>query len=508
MNIPASQHVVILGGGLAGLAAAEALLAASGGLAPRVTLIEPSGGYGGVIGTVRRDGWLIERSADNFLAARPEAVGLVERLGLAGDLVGVDPRVRRALIFQRGRTHPVPSGFRVLAPGRMHGILTTPLLSPAGRLRLLCERFVRPRDRTVTDESLQQFAVRRLGREAFERLVQPLAAGIWTADPARLSMAAALPEFFAMESAAGSLWAGERRRSPASAAAGRAAGARYGQFLTLASGMETLPTRLAAQLDGRGVRFIAAAANAVTRRADGLWDIGLTPATPATPDAAAHASIVADAVIVATPSITAARLLRPCDPALADALAAIEYAGSAIVSLGFSRRDVGHPLDAAGMVVPRGERRRLLAVSFSSQKFPGRAPAGAVLMRSFVGGALDPETAALDDDRLLSLVRGELRDMLDVRGSPLVVQIDRWQRAMPQYAVGHVQRVAEIQRLVAGHRGLALAGAAYEGVGIPQVIASGQAAAAAVTRRAVVSDGETTDEEKTGPETAEHEEAG
>ena len=186
----------------------------------------------------------------------------------------------------------------------------------------------------------------------------------------------------------------------------------------------------------------------------------------------------ADAVIVAVPAARASALLRSAAPALSDALATIEYAGSAIVSLGFDRDDVDHPLDAAGLVVPRCEGRRIIAVSFSSQKFPARAPAGAVLMRTFVGGALDPETAELDDDRLVPLVLAELREVLGVRGRPRVIQIDRWRGAMPQYTVGHLDRVATIQRLAAEQRGLALAGAAYEGVGIPQVIAAGQTAAA------------------------------
>ena len=489
MNNPRSQHVVVIGGGLAGLAAAEALLneppkdarAGRDGIR-RVTLIEPSGRVGGVVDTVRRDGWLVERSADSFLAVRPEGVALVERVGLAGELIGVDPRVRRALILHHGRTQAVPPGFRLIAPGLMKGILTTPLLSPLGRLRLLYERFVPVRDRSVTDESLEQFAVRRLGREAFEQLVQPLAAGIWTADPARLSMAAACPEFFAMEIRDGSLWAGEQKRGRAAAGAPQAVGARYGQFLTLASGMETLPRRLADQLAARGVQFITASATGVWQRPDHGWDVSLRK-LGVDADAAATSlptTIEADAVIVAVPSGAAAELLRSADPTLATALAAIEYAGSAVVSLGFAREDVAHPLDAAGVVIPRREGRRILAVSFSSQKFPGRAPEGSVLMRTFVGGALDPETAALDDGQLLPLVLAELRDVLGVRGTPRLVQIDRWRGAMPQYTVGHADRVATIQRLVASHRGLALAGAAYEGVGIPQVIASGQAAAASL----------------------------
>jgi oxygen-dependent protoporphyrinogen oxidase len=490
MKNPRPQHVVVIGGGLAGLAAAEAVLnkqprdtvPADAG-ACRVTLIEPSGRVGGVLETVRRDGWLIERSADSFLAARPEAVDLVDRVGLTGELIGVDPRVRRALILHHGRTHAVPVGFRLIAPGTLKSIITTPLLSPLGRLRLLCERFVPARDRSVTEESLEQFAIRRLGREAFERLVQPLAAGIWTADPARLSMAAACPEFFGMELRDGSLSAGERKRTRAGAGAPQAAGARYGQFLTLACGMETLPRRLAEQLAQRGVKFVTAAATGLAQTPDQVWEVSLRAAVGShegAGSASLPATIDADAIIVAVPSGVAADMLRPVDPSLAAGLAGIEYAGAAIVSLGFAREDVAHPLDAAGVVIPRREGRRILAVSFSSQKFPGRAPEGSVLMRTFVGGALDPETAALDDDRLLPLVLSELRDVLGVRGEPRLVQIDRWRGAMPQYTVGHVDRVASIRRQVASHRGLAIAGAAYEGVGIPQVIASGQAAAEAV----------------------------
>ncbi len=468
---------------MAGLAAAEALLPAAfeapSEAARRVTLIEPSDRFGGVVLTDRREGWLIERSADSFLAARPEAVALIERLGLTSELIGVDPRVRRALVLHKGRTQPVPAGFRLLAPGRLRSILTTPLLSPLGRLRLICERFVRSRSVNAEDESLEHFAVRRLGREAFEGLVQPLAAGIWTADPARLSMAAACPEFFAMELGAGSLWAGEQMRARTATGETQAAGARYGQFLTLASGMETMPRRLADHLAARGVQFIKDSVTELSQLPDQRWRVSLRGMT-GNEAAGAPAVVEADAVIVAVPSTTAAALLRRCDPTLAGELAAIEYAGSAIVSLGFSRDDVAHPLDAAGLVVPRREGRRMLAASFSSQKFPSRAPVGSVLIRTFVGGALDPETAAVEDAHLVPLVLAELRDVLGVSGSPQIVQINRWLGAMPQYTVGHCDRVATIQQLVAGRRGLALAGSAYEGVGIPQVIASGQAAAASV----------------------------
>lgn len=505
------EHVVVIGGGLAGLAAAEALAAAA--TVRRVSLVEASGRPGGVIATFRGDGWLVERSADSFLAARPEGMELVARLGLGPQLVGIEPAVRRALIWHGGRAVAAPAGFRLIAPGRVDGILTTPLLSLGGRLRVLAERCVPPRRSPPDDESLASFAGRRLGRQAFERLVQPLAAGIWTADPQRLSMAAACPDFLAMERTYGSLWAGERARLR-QAPAGAAAGARYGQFVTLATGMETLPARLAAALADRGVAFVPAVAGAIARDAAGRWRIPLAAAAPL-PDLAecgtrpseqdarhaerghqrhghasarwteagegcVHGHLEADAVVVAAPAPAAARLVADVHAPLAADLAAIEYAGSAVVSLGFPRAAVAHPLDAAGMVVPRAAGRRALAVSFSSSKFPGRAPPGCVLVRVFVGGALDPHTAALPDVELAALARAEVAVLIGATGEPLLMQIDRWQGAMPQYHVGHLDRVARIEAAARAIGGFALAGAAYRGVGIPQVIASGQAAAAAV----------------------------
>jgi oxygen-dependent protoporphyrinogen oxidase len=440
-----------------------------------VTVVEGTGRPGGVLASCRDDGWLVERSADNVLAARPEAVAMIERLGLDAMLVGVAPAVRRALVWHRGRGLPAPAGFRLLAPGSVAGILRTPLLSAAGRLRVLAERFVpsrRRRDGALDDESLESFAVRRLGREAFDRLVQPLAAGIWTADPARLGMAAACPEFFAMERDAGSLWAGERARlrralEPA------AAGVRYGQFVTLRDGMETLPTTLAEHLRRQGASFVTARATAL-RQAPSGWHVALEsaegPAAPAT----------ARAVVLAVPASSAARLLRPLDAGLADDLAGIDYAGSAIVSLGYARGDVAHPLDAAGMVVPRVAGRRALAVSFSSSKFPGRAPEGHVLVRVFLGGALDPGVLDLNDQALAALARTEMERLIGARGRPKLERVDRWHEVMPQYHVGHVARVERIAVAVTRHAGLAIAGAAYHGVGIPQVIASGQAAAARI----------------------------
>jgi oxygen-dependent protoporphyrinogen oxidase len=474
----AQSHVVIIGGGLAGLAAAEAAVAAGppGPAGRRVSIIEASGRFGGVVGTVRHDdGWLVERSADCFLAARPEGIAMVERLGLVREIVGVDPRVRRALVWHHGRTVPVPNGFRLLAPGRISGILASPLLSLGGKVRILAERWVSTR-RAGDEESLERFVIRRLGREAFERLVQPLAGGIWTADPAKLGMAAACGEFLAMEQERGSLWAGERARLVKAPPTADATGARYGQFVTFSEGMETLPRTLVEHLLRQGVDMITARAERIVRFGD-HWNVAIARnGHEASPDV-----LTADAVVVAVPAAPAAVLMAGVDPGIAAELAGIMYAGSAIVSLGFRREQVAHPLDAAGLVVPRVSGRRALAISFSSSKFPGRAPAGCVLVRVFLGGALDPSALDLDDDGLAALAREEAAALIGATGEPLLIQVDRWGSSMPQYHVGHADRVGRIETALARHPGLALAGAAYRGVGIPQVIASGQAAAARAT---------------------------
>ena len=470
---PPQRIVAVVGGGMAGLVAAETLLDA-GRNGPRVVLVERTPRYGGVVETLSGDGWLIERSADNFLVARPEGMALVERLGLSGELIAVEEKARRALVCCRGQTLPVPSGFRLLAPGEPEGIRATDILSPEGKARVLAERGVAPLGigPATGDESLESFAIRRLGREAFDRLVQPLVAGIWTADPAKLSMAAACPEFLRMEQEHGSLSVAEEDRLRRMGATHRAEGARYGQFVTLASGMGTIPARLAESLRRAGVDEREGAVSSIAREADGRWRIGMRLAR------GGEESMLADGVVVALPATVAARVVA--DAPLAAELAGIEYAGSVVVVMGYARGQVAHPLSAAGLVVPRIEGHHALAVSFASSKFPGRAPAGHVLLRVFFGGALDPERASLDDDRLVALAREELATLVGAEGPPRLVEVARWPGAMPQYHLGHLDRLARIEARLGALPGLALAGAAYEGVGIPQVIASGQAAAARV----------------------------
>ena len=230
------QHIVIVGGGLAGLSAAEWLLRQE--TPPKITIIESTDRLGGVIGTVSHGEWLIERSADSFLSVRPEGIELVNRLGITEDLISINQEARRALIWssqkggKSGVLLPIPPGFRLLAPGRIIPVLRSNILSVFGRLRVAGERFIPRLSHHDADESLESFAVRRLGREAFDKLVQPLVSGIWTADPSRLSMAAACPEFFKMEQDWGSLTKGEKKRVAQASGLSDASGARYGQFVS------------------------------------------------------------------------------------------------------------------------------------------------------------------------------------------------------------------------------------------------------------------------------------
>ncbi|MEO2040356.1 MAG: protoporphyrinogen oxidase [Pirellulales bacterium] len=464
------QHIVIVGGGLAGLSAAEWLLRQE--TPPKITIIESTDRLGGVIETVSQGEWLIERSADSFLSVRPEGIELVERLGITKDLISINPEARRALIWssqkggKSGVLLPVPPGFRLLAPGRIIPVLRSNILSVFGRLRVAGERFIPQLSHYDADESLESFAVRRLGREAFDKLVQPLVSGIWTADPSRLSMAAACPEFLKMERDWGSLTKGEKKRAAQAKGSSDASGARYGQFLSFKQGMQTLIKALESRLRNAGVLVVRDHVSSLQH--DGSqWHVVLQ-----------NQGIRADGVVLGVPASIAASIISTVSPNLSAELRMIEFAGAAVVSLGFDQQDVSHSLRAAGMIVPKVAGKRILAASFSSSKFPGRAPPGAVLIRTFIGGALDMGVADLTDEEVVEKVLLDLRATIGLHGSPSIVRVDRWHKSMPQYNIGHVERMKKIRLAESKLQSFGLAGSAYEGVGIPQVIESGQIAAA------------------------------
>ena len=462
-----------------------------------ITLLEAGPRLGGIVGTTHLDGYLIDTGADSFLTNKPGAIGLCQRLGIEDKLVATDPRYRGVHVVFDGRPVPVPTGFQLLSPTAIWPMLTTPILSPWGKLRLLMESCVPSRiarDATeLIDESLASFVRRRFGREVLERLVQPLVGGIYTSDPEQLSLAATLPRFLEQERDFGSLIRAARSAKRNERPRGTkptdtvsrdqtSSGARYGLFAGLAGGMEDLLTALRSRVEaGCTVKLNSRVTSIQPRhtnpqREQGAFrtDASASPFHLSLADGTHHSF---DAVIVATTTHHAALLLDELDRDLATKLQQIEYASSAIVVTGHRLADVAHPLDSFGLVVPHRERRKILATSFSSRKFPERAPAGSVLLRTFVGGAMQPELNNLPNEELLRLVQSELNELLGVRGEPQMSLVVRYPRAMPQYHVGHLDRVARIEALTARHSGLALAGNAYHGVGIPDAIQSGEAAA-------------------------------
>jgi oxygen-dependent protoporphyrinogen oxidase len=316
------------------------------------------------------------------------------------------------------------------------------------------------------DESLGAFVRRRLGREALERVAQPLVAGIYTADPGELSLAATMPRFIELERRERSVILGmwrAARRAPATAAG--SSGARWSLFVTFAGGMEEMIRSIAGRLPPGAVRLRARATDVV--RDSGHWRV----TTPG-------GTLDADAVILATEAHQSARMLRYLDPSLALLLEGIAYASSATVTLAYRRDDIAHALDGFGFVVPQIERRPIIACTFSSVKYPGRAPEGRVLLRVFAGGALNESVLERDDAALVETARAQVGELLGARGEPLFARVARYPKAMPQYHVGHLARVEAIEAALARHPGLAVAGGAYRGVGIADCVRSAEETAA------------------------------
>ena len=460
------MRVLVVGGGVTGLAAAHRAteLARERGVDLDLKLIEARERLGGTIATERTDGFLVESGPDSFLSEKPWALALCRRLGVENRLVRTDDRSRKIFVWFRGRLHALPDGFQLLAPTRLAPFATSSLFSWRGKARMALD-LILPRG-GGGDESLGAFVRRRLGPEALDRVAQPLVAGIYTADPEELSLAATMPRFLELERRERSVILG-LRRAMARAPMPGTSGARWSLFVTFADGMQTLVETLARRLPDSAVVLRQRAAS-LERQGD-TWRLR----------SGEGVRFDADRVILAGESHGAARLARYVDPTLAVLLGDIEYAGAATVSLGYRRADVPHPLDGFGFVVPRSEGRRVLAATFSSVKYPGRAPDGHVLLRCFLGGAMDEAALAEDDAALVARARGELREALGIVAEPVLVRASRWPLSMPQYRVGHLARIETIERRASGIPGLYLAGGAYRGVGIADCVRSGEAAAEA-----------------------------
>ena len=441
--------VAIVGGGISGLAAAYELQ--KRGVSAHVFEALPRAG--GVIVTERVDDWVIDGGPDSLLVQKPAAVALCRELGIADRLVAtLTPRT--AYVLRDRRLHPIVEGSFLGFPIKAAALARSSLFSLSGKLRMACEVLI-PRG-AGGDESIASFVRRRFGQEAVDYLADPLLAGIHAGDAERLSTRALFPRLLDAERVSGSVIRAFRalhvKASP------------RGAFVSLPGGTGELVDTLVSALEPGTISYDTQVTD--VRRA-GNFVIGTGSGT-----------VEARAVILATPAYVTASLLRGIDTALAALCDAVPYASTATVAFGYKRDQVAHPLQGTGFVVPRIERCALLAGTWVSSKWPGRAPGGHVLLRGFLGGGRDPQRLDRSDEELIAEAREELTTLLDISGDPLFARLFRWTRQSPQYEVGHLERVAHIDQRLASIAGLYITGSGFHAIGIPDCIADGRETAA------------------------------
>ncbi len=480
------MRLIIIGGGIAGLASAyyTAKKAKEQNTPVQLTLLEAGDRWGGKIVTERVNGhgdehFVIEGGPDTFLATKPWGVALCQELGLGKRLHGTNPRQKNTYVLHRDKLQLLPDGLAMMIPTNVSSILNSRLVSWPGKIRMGLD-FLLPARSSHADESLGAFVSRRLGREAYENLIEPLMSGIYAGDGDQLSLASTFPYLKDLELKYGSLARGalQMRKKSAGVRSSRTSPRRWessasvpgsrSAFLTPTTGLAEIVAALVAFLEqnNANLRLKAAVKNVKLKNVK-TWNMELENGE----------TMTADRIIIATPAFATAKILSTLDPALAADLQAIPYASTATVSLAYSQSNLPRPLDGYGYVIPRREGRRALACTWTSTKFPHRAPEGYALIRVFVGRAGQENDIPWNEQGLLELAKEELQLTLGITAAPLLHRTFMWEKAMPQYNLGHPEKLARIEAALKKWPGLALAGNGYRGIGIPDCIHSGELAA-------------------------------
>lgn len=468
------SNVIIIGGGIAGLAAAVHLKsgAKAHGKTVDVLLLEKKNRFGGKILTEKHDKFLVEGGPDSFLPEKVWSVNLAKHLGLESEMLPSNDQYKGTFIYSRKRLHSLPEGVMLMVPTSFWPMAKSSLITWPGKLRMGMEMFI-PRRVGRDDENLASFVTRRLGRECLEKIAEPLVAGIHTSDPDNMSVLATFPRFVQMEQKSGSLIHGMiaamKSRPHASLSApshpGRVS-SKMTYFMSFKSGMQTLPQACVDLLGPESIRLNAsvAAVEPQGKRYAVALDNGET--------------LVADHVMMASAAYDSAEMIKGFDASLAAQMNRIEWSSSATVSIAFKKEDVRVPLNGFGFIVPRVEGRRINAATYSSIKWSFRAPDDTIMVRVFVGGGHHEELVhELNDEAMVRIVLEELDTVLGLKAEALFSKVYRWYKGMPKYTVGHLDRIAIIDRMLAAHPGLHLIGCSYRGIGIGDCVHEAQIAA-------------------------------
>ncbi len=463
------SRIVIIGGGIAGLSAAYYAIKKVKllGLPARVSLFESDVRWGGKITTERvgLDGgqFIVEGGPDTFLATKPWAAALCRELGLENRLHGTNPKLKNTYVLHHDRLMLLPDGLAMMIPTNIPSVLRSGLVSWLGKLRMGLD-FILPPAHPNGDESLGAFVSRRLGREAYENLIEPLMSGIYAGDGDALSLASTFPYLRDLELKYGSLARGALSMRKLSS--NRPVQGSRSAFLTPTTGLAELVEALVAFLSAEQADLQLGKAISAIRRDDDAYQVMFSEGE----------ALHADCVILATPAYCTAKLLEKVDPQMVGILKSIPYASTATISLGYRQADLPRPLDGYGYIIPRRERRETLACTWTSTKFPHRAPQGYALLRVFIGRAGQEKPIPQDPRRLENIAREELKQTLGILAEPVMSRVFIWEDSMPQYNLGHPERLSQITERLEHHPRLALAGGAYRGIGIPDCIHSAELA--------------------------------
>jgi len=480
------KHIIIVGGGVAGLGAAfKVRRAADAGHDVTFTLLERDDRLGGKLLTEHVEDpatgemFIVDGGSDSFLTDKPAVHRVARQLGIYEDETGTIEANKRTFIVKRGKLVEMPDGIMMFAPTKILPMATTSLYSWPAKFRMALDLVIPAKKVPAgerNDESLESFVVRRMGRESLERLAEPLVGGVNGSDPKDMSLAATYPNLLDMEQKHGSLVRGFLAQRKAIEARRKAnppkPGARpYSFFSSFTPGLQYLTDRMADAAGREHIRT-GTSVTSVTRRADDIWSVTLSTGE----------TLEGDAVVLATEAFATEPLLRDVDVQLADLVGQIPCSSSATILMGFDEADCPFDKRWHGALSPAIEHEPVTGISLMSSKWPGRAPAGRVLMRGFVGGPRDQEIIQRSDEELIEVARASFVKLLGVKPDavPVFARVYRWVGGMPQYTMGHLDRVDEIEERTAATVGLGLAGGAYRGVGVPNCLDSGETAASKV----------------------------